>query len=153
MKTGILLVNLGTPRSPDPKDVKEYLLEFLLDPRVVDLPTVKRNLLVRGAIVPRRYKDSAATYKSIWTEEGSPLLVHGRELRDALAEAMGSGFEVELAMRYQEPSIPRALERLRAKKVDHIVVFPLFPQYASATTGSVHQKVMETIKDWLVIPR
>lgn len=153
MKTGILLVNLGTPQSPNPQDVKRYLLEFLLDPRVVDLPAVKRNLLVRGAIVPRRYKESAQIYQSIWTEDGSPLMVHGRELTEALQSSLGPEFVVELAMRYQSPAIPEGLERLRVAGVEHLVILPLFPQYASATTGSVHQKVMETVSQWQVIPR
>lgn len=153
MKTGILLINLGTPRSCSPQDVKNYLLEFLLDPRVVDLPTVKRNVLVRGLIVPKRYKESAKTYAEIWTEDGSPLLVYGEALKEALQGVMGEEFLVELAMRYQEPSIEKGLNRLQKAGVDHLVICPLFPQYASATTGSVHQRVMEIVKDWQVIPR
>lgn len=152
MRTGILLVNLGTPKSPRPSDVYRYLQEFLLDPRVIDLPWLKRNLLVRGVIVPFRHRSSAKAYKEIWGEEGSPLLVHGKNLAKGLRALLGDEVPVALGMRYQEPSIAGALQELKQKQIDRLVVFPLFPQYASATTGSVHQKVMELIKDWEVIP-
>lgn len=151
-KYGILLVNLGTPDSPAPKDVYKYLIEFLTDGRVIDFGTLKRNLLVRGIIVPFRYKDSARSYQEIWTKEGSPLKVWGRKLEKGLAEKLGASCEVELAMRYQSPSLGQGLEALQKKKVDSILVFPLFPQYASASTGSVHQKVMEIVSQWQTIP-
>lgn len=150
MTKGILLVNLGTPKSPAPKDVREYLLEFLTDERVVDLPWLKRQILVRGIIVPRRYKESASTYDKVWTAQGSPLMVWGEKLRDLVARELGDGYKVALAMRYQDPAIPSVLETLQG--CSEIIICPLFPQYAGATTGSVQQKVMETIKDWQVIP-
>lgn len=152
MTTGILLVNLGTPDTPHPKDVKRYLLEFLTDDRVIDEPWILRQLLVRGLIVPRRYKESAKSYKKIWTEEGSPLLVYGRRVEKLLQKRLGDGYVVTLAMRYQNPSISKGIEELMDKGVKRILVFPLFPQYASATTGSVHQKVMEVVKDYPIIP-
>lgn len=151
-RTGVLLVNLGTPDSPDPKDVKRYLNEFLTDKRVIPLPWLKRQLLVRRIIVPRRYKESAESYSTIWTDEGSPLMVYGERVKKALQGSLGDQYQVELAMRYQNPTIEAALERLEAQDVSSLIILPLFPQYASATTGSVHQKVMELIKDWLVIP-
>jgi ferrochelatase len=151
-KTGILLVNLGTPQSPHIKDVYRYLIEFLTDERVIDVPWLKRQLLVRGMIVPARIRSSTRSYAQIWTPEGSPLLVYGRKVVDALQAQLGSDYHVELAMRYQVPSIETGLQKLSAAGVDKIVVIPLFPQYASATTGSVHQKVMETVKRWNVIP-
>ena len=92
MKTGILLVNLGTPNSPSPTDVKRYLTEFLTDGRVIDLPRLKRNLLVRGLIVPRRYKESAKLYQSIWEKEGSPLLTYGKRVRERLQEKLGESY-------------------------------------------------------------
>jgi protoporphyrin/coproporphyrin ferrochelatase len=149
---GILLVNLGTPDSPKPRDVYRYLQEFLLDPRVIDIPTFQRNLLVRGIIVPFRHRKSARTYQEVWTTKGSPLMVYGQRLRDKLQALMGEHVPVELAMRYQNPSILKGLEALRSKQVQHIIIVPLFPQYASATTGSVHDKVMEILRTWQSIP-
>ncbi len=150
MVTGVLLVNLGTPDSPKPGDVKRYLTEFLTDGRVVDLPYVQRQLLVRGVIIPKRYKISAKLYESIWTKEGSPLLIYGKKVETLLQEKLGEGYKVKLAMRYQNPSIEEGLEALR--EVDKLIIFPMFPQYASATTGSVHQKVFKILSKWKVIP-
>lgn len=150
MKTGVLLVNLGTPESPNPGDVKRYLTEFLTDGRVIDIPRLQRNLLVRGVIVPRRYKESAKLYQSIWEKGGSPLLVYGKKVADLLQEKLGVSYQVELAMRYQNPSIGKGLQAL--KGVNRLIIFPLFPQYASATTGSVHQKVFDHLSKWEVIP-
>ena len=151
---GILLVNLGTPSSPENRAVYRYLKEFLLDERVIDIPHVKRHLLVRGVIVPFRYRSSAKTYRLIWGEEGSPLLKHSKDVTAALQEELDrenpGHFQVALAMRYQFPSIQEGLAQLQGCK--KIIIFPLFPQYASATTGSIHQKVMEIISTWQVIP-
>ena len=150
MKTGVLLINLGTPDSPKPGDVKRYLREFLTDGRVIDIPRVQRNLLVRGVIVPRRYKKSAKLYQSIWEKEGSPLLTYGKKVTDLLQKKLGDSYQVEFAMRYQKPSIEKGLQTL--KGLSRLIIFPLFPQYASATTGSVHQKVFEHLSKWEVIP-
>lgn len=151
--TGILLVNLGTPASPKPRDVYKYLIEFLTDGRVIDLPWLQRQLLVRGFIVPTRYRLSAKAYSQIWTKEGSPLLIYGQRIKDALQKTIGKHFKVELAMRYQEPSIKNALNSLLDKGIDHLIVLPLFPQYASATTGSVHQKIQEELSKRQIIPK
>lgn len=150
---GILLVNLGTPKSYQPGAVFSYLNEFLTDARVIDIPWVQRQLLVRGIIVPTRFKQSAKLYEQVWTAQGSPLLVHGKNLTQALQGNLGSDFKVSLAMRYQNPSIQEGLEELKKANVKEILIFPLFPQYASATTGSVHQKVMEIVGQWLNIPK
>ncbi|MBA3958268.1 MAG: ferrochelatase [Parachlamydiaceae bacterium] len=150
---GVLLVNLGTPRSPKNKDVFRYLIEFLTDARVIDLPWWKRQLLVRGLIVPSRYRQSAKAYQAIWTKEGSPLLVYGQKVEAALQEALGENFCVKLAMRYQEPSIPDGIKALMEQNVEQLIVLPLFPQYASATTGSVHQRVLEELRSFEVIPK
>ncbi len=152
-KKGLLLVNLGTPETSQPKHVYHYLNEFLTDGRVIDLSWIKRQLLVRGLIVPLRFRQSAKLYQKIWMKEGSPLLVHGLNLQKKVQETLGEKFKVVLAMRYKHPSIISALEKLRAAQVSEIIVLPLFPQYASATTGSVHQKVMEIVKNWNVIPK
>lgn len=151
--TGVLLVNLGTPASPAPKDVYRYLIEFLTDKRVVDEPWLKRQLLVRGLIVPFRYKESAASYRAIWTEKGSPLMVYGRETKNLLQERLGGAYHVELAMRYQNPSLQEGLKNLIKKEVSELIVLPLFPQYASATTGSVHQRIMELLSKEKIIPK
>lgn len=149
---GVLLVNLGTPDSYHPLDVFRYLNEFLTDQRVIDFPWLKRQFLVRGLIVPFRYRQSAQQYKELWTEEGSPLLIHSRAVQKKLQASLGSQFHVSLAMRYQNPSIASALEELQQLQLKEIIILPLFPQYASATTGSVHQKVMHVIQHWPVIP-
>lgn len=149
---GVLLVNLGTPDSPRPWDVYRYLQEFLLDGRVIDVPWLQRQLLVRGIIVPFRHRSSAATYKEVWTENGSPLLVYSRELAEKVQDGLGEGYLVRLAMRYQKPSIEQALSQLDRAEVEKLIVFPLFPQYASATTGSVHERVMKVVSSWHRVP-
>ncbi|MGK5594764.1 MAG: ferrochelatase [Parachlamydiaceae bacterium] len=153
MTTAVLLINLGTPKSPKPSDVYRYLIEFLNDERVIDVPWLYRQFLVRGIIVPNRYKASAASYQAIWTSEGSPLMLLSQRLKTELQDYLGNNYIVELAMRYQEPSIESILQPLLEKRPDHLMIVPLFPQYASATTGSVHQKVMEILRASQVFPR
>ncbi len=151
-KKGILLVNLGTPDSPAVKDVKKYLDQFLMDERVIDIPKLNRTLLVKGIIVPFRSPKTALLYKEIWDEKGSPLLYNSITQAKLLQEKLGSDYQVELAMRYQNPSIDQALQKLRDGLVESIKVIPLFPQYASASTGSVMQLVMESVARWATIP-
>jgi len=152
-KKGILLVNLGTPDSPETKDVRKYLNEFLMDPRVIDINPVSRALLVKGIIAPFRAPKSGKLYKHIWSKEtGSPLLHYSLLQHKALQERLGDDYQVELAMRYQSPSIESALERLKENLVESIQVIALFPQYASASTGSVHDKVMDIVRKWQTIP-
>jgi len=155
MKTGILLVNLGSPDSPSVSDVRKYLKQFLLDGRVIDVPALPRNLLVRGIIAPFRAPKSAKTYASIWTAEGSPLVASGFKVAAKLQTALDPSkerFVVVLAMRYQNPSLDVALEVLRKENCERIRVIPLFPQYAGATTGSIHEEVMKIISQWPLIP-
>lgn len=140
--TGLLLMNLGTPASPETADVRRYLREFLSDPRVIDVSGAARALFLNLVILPFRPRRSAEAYKKIWTEHGSPLLVHGRDLAEKVGAALGPGFAVELAMRYGQPSVAVALERLRARHAEDLVLFPLFPQYSSAAWGSAVEKVM-----------
>lgn len=149
---GVLLVNLGTPNSPEVKDVRAYLREFLMDERVIDIPYISRWFLVNVIIATFRSPKSAKEYKKVWTDKGSPLLVYGLRLEELLQETLGSDYIVSLGMRYQTPSINTALKAFENKGIDELIVIPLFPQYASASTGSVAQKVMEEIKDSLVIP-
>lgn len=148
---GVLIVNLGTPDSTETSDVRRYLREFLSDPRVVDINPVGRWLLLNLVILPFRPAKSAEAYQTIWTERGSPLLVYGRDLEAGLRERLGGGYRVELAMRYGQPSIQSALERLVAQDLERIVVVPLFPQYSSAASGSALDKVFEVAgKMWNV---
>lgn len=152
-KTGVLLVNLGTPDSTATGDVRKYLQEFLMDGRVIDIPYVNRWALVNLIIAPFRAPKSAHEYKKLWTERGSPLLFHTQDLRDKLALKLDQKeYVVSIAMRYQSPSIEAGLEELRKAKVNKIIVLPLFPQYASASTGSVIDRVMEIARGWQVIP-
>lgn len=151
-KTGVLIVNLGTPDAPTRGAVYRYLQQFLLDPRVIDYPWLPRNLLVRGIIAPFRSGSSAKLYKMVWTPEGSPLKIYGEQVAEGVQKILGDDYVVELAMRYQNPSIPSAIEKLIAAKVSEIIVFPMFPQYASATTGSVHDEVMRILRKKQAIP-
>lgn len=151
--TGVLLVNLGTPDSTSTPDVRKYLREFLSDPRVLDINPVLRAALLNLVIAPFRSPRSAASYREVWMKEGSPLMVYGRQVKESLQQAMGNTFQVELAMRYQSPSIETALESFKKAGIDHIRVIPMFPHYASASTGSVHQKIMELVSTWQVIPQ
>ncbi|MNK28041.1 Ferrochelatase [compost metagenome] len=154
-KTGVLLIQLGTPDSPKNSDVRRYLKEFLMDPRVIDIPFFSRLLLVRGIIVPFRTPKSAKIYKELWDlgNGKSPLLTHTEEVQRLLQHRFGSeDVTVEMAMRYQNPSMESVLERMRKANYEQIIILPLFPQYASASTGSAVDKAMEIIKKWWVIP-
>jgi ferrochelatase len=152
-KKGVLLVNLGTPDSAATPDVRKYLNEFLMDGRVIDINPVSRTLLVRGIIAPFRAPKSAKLYREIWSaESGSPLLHYSIIQQQLLQQKLGDGYMVELAMRYQSPNIESALERLKAALVSEIKVIALFPQYASASTGSVYEKVMRLVGQWQTIP-
>ncbi len=146
---GVLLLNLGTPDSPKVGDVRRYLRQFLSDPRVINLPRPLRWLLLNLVILPFRPRRSAAAYQLIWTPEGSPLMHFGRSLTAGVSDALGDPFHVELAMRYGSPSIEQGLTTLLATDPASIVVLPLFPQYAIASTGSALAevaRVLETIE-------
>ncbi len=151
-KIGVLLVNLGTPLSPKTSDVRRYLRQFLMDRRVIDIPFLNRFLLINGIIAPFRSPKSAKEYKKLWTSKGSPLLFHGVGLKEKLQKSLDSNYTVYLAMRYQSPSIKSVLENMQTKKFEKIIIIPLFPQYASASTGSVQEAVMKYISKWLLIP-
>jgi protoporphyrin/coproporphyrin ferrochelatase len=151
-KTGVLLINLGTPDSPSVPDVRKYLREFLMDRRVIDIPPVNRFFLINGIIAPFRAPKSAKVYKQLWTERGSPLLFYGMDLKKLVQESLGNDYIVSFGMRYQNPSLESALDELKGKGLDKIIVLPLFPQYASASTGSAVEKLMDLIKGWEVIP-
>jgi ferrochelatase len=141
--TGLLLINLGTPTEPTTPAVRHYLREFLGDPRVLDMNGVGRALLLHLVILPFRPAKSAHAYRSIWTDRGSPLLYHSQDLAARVAERLGAGWHVELAMRYGTPSLVAALVGMQRAGIDRIVVLPLFPQYASSSTGTAVARVME----------
>lgn len=148
-----MIVNLGTPDEPTIRAVRRYLKEFLLDGRVIDYPWLARNILVRGLIAPFRAKSSAKLYQRLWTDKGSPLKYYGEVLCKMMQESLGSNYHIRLAMRYQNPSIRSQLEDLvQNVKVDKLIILPLFPQYASATTGSIHEEVMRLLSSKLTIP-
>ena len=135
MKKGILLVNLGSPDSPEPKDVKKYLGEFLMDERVIDIPLLARTALVKGIILNTRPKQSAAAYKKIWWDEGSPLIVLSERLQNKIQKQVEQ--PVALAMRYGSMTIKKSLQELVDKGVDEVLLFPLYPQFAMATTETI----------------
>lgn len=156
---GILLINLGTPDNCDPKSVRRYLTQFLNDPMVIDLPGIVRWFLVNCLVIPRRYKNAAAAYQKIWLRDninsslgsGSPLLVYSEAMKKALGIELGDRYQVELGMRYGNPSIQAALGKLEG--CDTLSVLPLFPQYASAATGSAIREFLSIIsktKQWRI---
>ncbi len=154
-KTAILLVNLGSPDSPKPSDVASYLTEFLNDPRVIDVNWLGRKILVNGIIVPFRHRKSAKVYKELWTPEGSPLIYYGKQAQHKLQDRFkndSNETKVFLAMRYKNPSIESALSSIVKWNPDKIIVIPLFPHYASASTGSVIDKCMRIMRDLWVFP-
>jgi ferrochelatase len=134
--TGVLLAQLGTPASPSTRDVRRYLREFLSDPLVIDLPAPARWLLVNGVIAPFRAPRSAHAYRAIWRPEGSPLRIYTDALAAELAKALGSGFAVEVGMRYGAPALADALDRLTAAGVRRIVLAALYPQHAESSRGT-----------------
>ncbi len=151
-KTGVLLINLGTPDSPSTADVRSYLFQFLNDPRVIDLPWLLRKILVNLIIVPFRAPKSAKIYQKLWTKNGSPLLYYSNKVSQLLDDALGEDYTVHLAMRYKNPGIPDVLAQMKKLNYSRIVVLPMFPQYASASTGSALEMVMDEIGKWWAIP-
>lgn len=151
-KTALLIVNLGTPDSPSTSDVRRYLTQFLNDSRVIDINPVGRFFLVNAVIVPFRASKSAKIYKELWTKEGSPLLLHGLALKEKLQKKLADTHEVFFGMRYQNPSLESVLEEIRKKNFKKIIVFPLYPHYASSSTGSSLEHIMKIISKWYVIP-
>lgn len=143
---GILLVNLGSPDTPNPKDVKKYLGEFLMDERVIDVPLWARTLLVKGIILNTRPKASASAYKKIWWKEGSPLIVISEKLKEKVKKQVN--IPVALAMRYGSMTIKKGLQELVNKGVDEILLFPLYPQFAMATTETILAKAEEERRNY-----
>ena len=142
VRTGVLVMNLGTPDAPTAPALRRYLKEFLFDPRVVEIPRPIWWLILNGIILNTRPKKSAAKYAAIWMPEGSPLRVHtdrqARLLKGWLGERTGQNIPVEYAMRYGTPSIPQGLDKLRAAGCDRILLLPMYPQYAASTTATAN---------------
>jgi ferrochelatase len=155
-KNGVLLLNLGSPDSPEVADVRRYLAEFLSDPRIVERPKMLWWPILHGIILRTRPKRSAAAFRKIWTEDGSPLIAISRRQQAALQQELDrrapGQFRVELAMRYGNPSIADGLERLRQANAKRITVLPLYPQYSATTTGSTFDAVTATLRQWRWIP-
>jgi ferrochelatase len=154
-RAGVLLVNLGTPAAPTWFALRRYLKEFLSDPRVMELPRWLRWLILNGIILNIRPGISAKAYRRVWTDAGSPLLSFSRKQRAALQSVISATLPstiVELGMRYGEPSVPSALERLRRQGARRILILPLYPQYSGTSTGSVFDAVADTLKRWRWVP-
>jgi len=142
---GVLLVNLGTPDAPTPKAVKKYLGEFLSDPRVIEIPSLVWQPILRGVILNVRPKKSAHAYEQVWTEKGSPLAAITAEQAEKLQHMLGDGVRVDWAMRYGNPSIPDKLKAMMDAGCERIVLAPLYPQYCGATTATVVDKASEAL--------
>ena len=150
-KKGLLLINLGTPDDPGYFSVFKYLRQFLMDPKVITVPYILRFILVSLIIVPFRAFSSGKIYKKIWSEDGSPLIVNTSALAEKVSKEVPH-IEVEFAMRYQSPSIEEKLKKLISQNLDEIIILPLFPQYSTATTGSVFDEVSRVLKKQSVTP-
>lgn len=139
-QNALLLVNLGTPDSPTPKDVRRYLAEFLSDPRVVAIPALFWQPLLRGIILPLRGRSSAEKYAKIWLAEGSPLAVYTKKLTERIASSLPD-WNVTWAMRYGQPRLHTTLDTIYAKAIRRIIVLPLYPQYSTTTTASIEDDI------------
>lgn len=153
-KIGVLLINLGTPDAPTPKALKRYLKEFLSDPRVVEIPRAIWWLVLNGIILPFRSRRSAKAYSTVWTEEGSPLLIN----TEAIAKGVASKFDdrnevlVDFAMRYGNPSVESKLNSLLNQGARKVVIVPLYPQYSATTSASTFDAVADVLKKTRFIP-
>ncbi len=144
-KMGVLLINLGTPDAPDAAAVRRYLAEFLSDPRVIEIPKLAWKPILHGIILRTRPKKSAHAYGQVWMNEGSPLAVIARRQTDALRERLGDRVQVEYAMRYGNPGIASAVERMMRAGCTRILAAPLYPQYCAATTATANDMVFATM--------
>ncbi|HMG46164.1 MAG TPA: ferrochelatase [Allosphingosinicella sp.] len=151
-KVGVLLINLGTPNAPEPGAVKLYLREFLSDRRVVELPQLVWQPILRGLILTRRPRKSAAAYRQVWTEEGSPLAVITARQARALGEVIGADVLVDHAMRYGRPAIAEKIDALRGAGCERILIAPLYPQYCAATTATALDEAFRHLRRLRALP-
>jgi ferrochelatase len=150
-KTGVLLINLGSPASPSVKDVRAYLREFLSDERVIDIPKMIRNILLYGIILPIRSPKSAKAYKGIWTEEGSPLVTNTQKFAEKIKNELPQEWVVDWAMRYGKPNIASILQKWQKLGVEKMIVMPLYPQYASSSSGTAMEAFYRALgSEWNV---
>jgi protoporphyrin/coproporphyrin ferrochelatase len=152
LTTAVVLVQLGTPTAPTAKALREYLAEFLADPRVVEIPAAVWRIILHGVILRVRPNKSAAKYKSIWTDEGSPLRVYTEKQVEAVKQSLGNDVEVIMAMRYGEPSIKSVLKDLQKRNLRKLLVLPMYPQYSGPTTATVFDEVIKELKTWRNLP-
>jgi ferrochelatase len=145
MSVGVLLINLGTPSAPEARAVRRYLAEFLRDRRVVEIPAIAWQPILRGIILRTRPRKSAEAYAKVWTNEGSPLRVVTERQTLALRERLGGAVTVEFAMRYGEPGIADAIARMTAAGCDRVLMAPLYPQYCAATTATANDAVFAAL--------
>lgn len=154
-KIGVLITNLGTPEAPTTPALRKYLAQFLSDPRVVEVPRLLWKCILHGVILRIRPRRSAAAYQTVWTDEGSPLMVYTQQQRDALSQSLhakyGDNLVVKLAMRYGEPSVANQVEAMQKEGVRRLLVLPLYPQYSAATTASTFDALAHdfTQRRWL----
>ena len=144
-KIGVLLINLGTPDAPDAQAVRRYLGQFLTDRRVIEIPAWAWRPILHGIVLRTRPKKSAHAYAQVWTKDGSPLAAITRRQAQALGERLGDGVIVDFAMRYGNPAIGDAIDRLKAAGCERILAAPLYPQYCAATTASAHDAIFAAI--------
>ena len=155
LKTGILITNLGTPDEPTKSSLKTYLKQFLSDERVIETPKAIWWPILNGIVLNTRPAKSAKNYKSVWTEEGSPLLFHTKNQLSKIKEFINKKYQnivFDIGMRYGNPSISKGLNNLRNQNCDRIIILPLYPQYCAATTGSTFDAVAEELKSWRWVP-
>ena len=148
----ILLINLGSPQSPTRPSIRRYLRQFLSDRRVMTMPAPLRWMIVNLVIAPFRPSVIKSSYQSIWSDQGFPLIVHAEKLAAGVLTLLDESFLVEIGMRYGQPDLNKTLEKIRLAGVQQLLIFPLFPQYSSATTGSIIEQCMNIIRSWNVIP-
>lgn len=151
-KNAVILVNLGTPDKPEVKSVRKFLSRFLNDPKVINLPWLARKILVNLIIVPFRAKRSTLLYKKLWKPEGSPILIYLSRLSERLQKLLADDYQVFPAMRYGNPSLDKVLEEISTRNFEAVTVLPLFPQYASSTTGTVVSYIFKKIEKWPDFP-
>ena len=155
LKTGILITNLGTPDEPTKSSLKTYLKQFLSDQRVIETPKAIWWPILNGIVLNTRPAKSAKNYKSVWTENGSPLLYHTKSQLNKIKNVISKKYEnivFDIGMRYGNPSISKGLNNLRNQNCDRIIVLPLYPQYCAATTGSTFDAVAEELQNWRWVP-
>jgi protoporphyrin/coproporphyrin ferrochelatase len=151
-KNAVLLLNVGSPDHPDIRSVRRFLMKFLNDRRVIDIPWLLQKILVNLIIVPFRAPKSTRLYKRLWRESGSPLIVYSEKAKEKLQKLLPDNFAVFNAMRYGNPGYKAALNEIKTERYSQITVFPMFPQYASSTTGTIVQAIVNEIKNWYSIP-